>query len=85
MRQTQQTARSACCDISVATGPHREGDTERFVVPIPGTRNVEHLNENLGALTVELTPAEVGQISAESAAITVQGERMDDTNMQLVE
>ena len=30
-----------------------------FIVPIPGTRNIEHLNENLGALDVELTPAEV--------------------------
>ena len=28
-----------------------------FIVPIPGTRNIDHLNENLGALTVALTPA----------------------------
>jgi aryl-alcohol dehydrogenase-like predicted oxidoreductase len=28
-----------------------------FIVPLPGARNIEHLNENLGALTVELTPA----------------------------
>jgi aryl-alcohol dehydrogenase-like predicted oxidoreductase len=56
-----------------------------FIVPIPGTRSVEHLNENLGALTVELTPAEVHQISTESAALTVHGERMDEGNMALVE
>ena len=56
-----------------------------FIVPIPGTRNVDHLNENLGALAVDLTPAEVQQISTESAALTVHGERMDAGNMALVE
>ena len=55
-----------------------------FIVPIPGTRNIEHLNENLGALDVDLTPAEVQQISTESAA-SVYGERMDAANMALVE
>jgi aryl-alcohol dehydrogenase-like predicted oxidoreductase len=56
-----------------------------FIVPIPGTRNVVHLDENLGALTVELTPAEVQQLNAESAALTVHGERLDAGNMALVE
>jgi diketogulonate reductase-like aldo/keto reductase len=46
-----------------------------FIVPIPGTRNIEHLNENMGALDVELTPAEVQQISTESDALRVYGER----------
>jgi aryl-alcohol dehydrogenase-like predicted oxidoreductase len=58
---------------------------EPFIVPIPGTRNIEHLNENLGALTVDLTPAEVQQISTESGALKVYGERMDTGNMALVE
>jgi aryl-alcohol dehydrogenase-like predicted oxidoreductase len=56
-----------------------------FIVPIPGTRNIEHLNENLGALDVELTPAEVQQIRNESDALQVYGERMDAGNMALVE
>ena len=56
-----------------------------FIVPIPGTRNIDHLNENLGALTVELTPAELQQIETEFSTITVHGERMDDANMQLVD
>jgi aryl-alcohol dehydrogenase-like predicted oxidoreductase len=56
-----------------------------FIVPIPGTRNIEHLDENLGALDVELTPAEVQQISTESDALRVYGERMDAGNMALVE
>ena len=56
-----------------------------FIVPIPGTRNIDHLHENLGALDVDLTAAEVQQISFESAALTVYGERMDAANMALVE
>ena len=56
-----------------------------FIVPIPGTRNIDHLHENLGALDVDLTAAEVQQISTDSAALTVHGERMDAANMALVE
>ena len=51
-----------------------------------GIANIdEHLNENMGALDVELTPAEVQQISTESAALRVYGERMDAGNMALME
>ena len=70
------------------TGPDRPGvaaGSKPFIVPIPGTRNIDHLNENLGALDVDLTAAEVQQISTESAALTVHGERMDAANMALVE
>ena len=56
-----------------------------FIVPIPGTRNIDHLNENLCALTVQLTPAELQQIETEFSTITVHGERMDEANMQLVD
>jgi aryl-alcohol dehydrogenase-like predicted oxidoreductase len=30
-----------------------------WIVPIPGTRNPDHLRENLGAIEVELTPADL--------------------------
>ena len=56
-----------------------------FIVPIPGTRNIDHLEENLGTLAVDLSPAEVQRISTESAALTVHGERMDAGNMALIE
>ena len=56
-----------------------------FIVPIPGTRNVDHLNENLGALTVQLTPAELHEIETEFSTITVHGERMDEANMQQID
>ena len=46
-----------------------------WIVPIPGTRRLERLDENLGALGVELTPDDLGEIDRAAAQITVQGER----------
>ena len=56
-----------------------------FIVPIPGTRNIDHLTENLGALDVALTPADLQEIDSDFAKITVHGERMDEANMRIVE
>jgi hypothetical protein len=43
-------------------------------VPIPGTRRMERLDENIGATTVELTADELRAIDA-AATIAVQGAR----------
>ena len=56
-----------------------------FIVPIPGTRNIDHLTENLGALNVALTPADLQEIDSDFSKITVHGERMDEANMRIVE
>jgi len=56
-----------------------------FIVPIPGTRNIDHLTENLGALNVALTPADLQELDSDFAKITVHGARMDEANMQIVE
>jgi aryl-alcohol dehydrogenase-like predicted oxidoreductase len=34
------------------------------VIPIPGTKRLDRLEENLGALRVRLTPADIDRISA---------------------
>lgn len=52
-----------------------------WIVPIPGTRNEEHLAENLGAINVELTPADLAEINTEFSEITVHGERMSAQHM----
>ena len=52
-----------------------------WIVPIPGTRNLDHLNENLGAINVQLTPAELGEIETAFTKISVQGERMSERHM----
>lgn len=56
-----------------------------FIVPIPGTRSTDHLNENMGALDVQLTPGDLREIDNQLSTITVYGERMDDANMQIVD
>jgi aryl-alcohol dehydrogenase-like predicted oxidoreductase len=52
-----------------------------WIVPIPGTRNMDHLNENLGALKVQLTPSDLSEIETSFSKITVQGERMSERHM----
>jgi aryl-alcohol dehydrogenase-like predicted oxidoreductase len=44
-----------------------------WIVPIPGTTKLHRLEENIGALAVELTPADLGEI--DGAAAQVQGAR----------
>lgn len=46
-----------------------------WIVPIPGTTKLHRLEENLGAATVELTAADLGQIEEALAQVQVQGER----------
>ncbi|WP_369811326.1 aldo/keto reductase [Hymenobacter convexus] len=56
-----------------------------FIVPIPGTRNLAHLHENLGALQVTLTPAELQALETGFARLQMQGGRMNPAQMQQVE
>lgn len=46
-----------------------------WIVPIPGSRKLERLDENIGALAVELTAADLREIEGAISKITVQGDR----------
>jgi aryl-alcohol dehydrogenase-like predicted oxidoreductase len=46
-----------------------------WIVPIPGTRKLERLDENIGALAIELTPDELREIESAISKITVLGDR----------
>ncbi len=46
-----------------------------WIVPIPGSRKLVRLDENLGALAIELTPADLREINAAISQITVLGDR----------
>ena len=46
-----------------------------WIVPIPGTRRLERLDENIGAVAVELTPDDLREIENAASKITVQGAR----------
>jgi aryl-alcohol dehydrogenase-like predicted oxidoreductase len=46
-----------------------------WIVPIPGSRKLERLEENIGAVAVELTPADLRDIENAMSQITVIGDR----------
>jgi aryl-alcohol dehydrogenase-like predicted oxidoreductase len=52
------------------------------IVPIPGTKRVSYLEENLAAAEIELTSAEVERIAR--AVPTAAGERYDQAGMQTI-
>ena len=54
------------------------------IVPIPGTKHVNYLDENLTALTVTLTPAELARINAILPAGAVAGDRYHSQGMQTI-
>ena len=56
-----------------------------WIVPIPGTRNREHLAENLGAVAVQLSAADVDAIRDAFLKIVVHGGRMNAMQMQAVD
>jgi aryl-alcohol dehydrogenase-like predicted oxidoreductase len=45
------------------------------IVPIPGTTKIHRLEENVTAVDVHLTPADLQEITAAAAQVDVQGER----------
>lgn len=46
-----------------------------WIVPIPGTTKMERLEENIGAINLELTSEDIREIDTATANITVQGDR----------
>jgi len=54
-----------------------------WIVPIPGTRKLERLEENIGAAAVDLTAADLREINEAASAITIQGARLPDEVLKL--
>jgi aryl-alcohol dehydrogenase-like predicted oxidoreductase len=54
-----------------------------WIVPIPGTTKLERLDENIGAVAVELTSGDLRKIDRAAAKITVQGARYPEKLEQL--
>ena len=55
-----------------------------WIVPIPGTRKLERLEENLGAADLHLTPEDLREIESAASKITVQGARYPEHLQKLV-
>ena len=55
------------------------------VVPIPGTKRVKYLQENMQALEVVLSPEEISKLEAVFPVGASAGERYGEANMKLVD
>ena len=56
-----------------------------WIVPIPGTRRRERLEENLGATGIELTTSDLDAIDTAAAAITVVGDRYPEAMQRMID
>ena len=54
-----------------------------WIVPIPGTTKLHRLDENIGAVSVELTPDDLHEIDGAASKITVQGARYPENLEQM--
>jgi len=55
-----------------------------WIVPIPGTTKLSRLDENIGAVDIELTADDLREIDEAAEQITVQGERYTEELQRLV-
>jgi aryl-alcohol dehydrogenase-like predicted oxidoreductase len=55
-----------------------------WIVPIPGTTKLHRLEENIGAVAIELTPDDLRDIESAASNITVQGARYPEHLQKLV-
>jgi len=56
-----------------------------WIVPIPGTRKLERLDENLGAAAIVLSPKDLRDIDDQLSGITVQGARYPEAAQRLID
>ncbi|XP_027352387.1 probable aldo-keto reductase 2 isoform X4 [Abrus precatorius] len=66
-------AKKGCTPSQLALAwVHHQG---KDVCPIPGTTKIENFNQNIGALSVKLTPEEMAELESFAAADAVKGDR----------
>ena len=56
-----------------------------WIVPIPGTRKIERLEENIGAASIQLTPHDLREIEEAASKIAVQGERYPEAAQGMID
>ena len=56
-----------------------------WIVPIPGTTKLHRLEENLGAVNVELTPDDLHEIDAETSRIIIHGHRYSESAQRMID
>jgi aryl-alcohol dehydrogenase-like predicted oxidoreductase len=72
-RINAMATRKGCTPSQLALAwVHHQGSD---VCPIPGTTKIENFNQNVGALSVKLTPEEMAELESYATAGAVQGDR----------
>jgi aryl-alcohol dehydrogenase-like predicted oxidoreductase len=56
-----------------------------WIVPIPGTRKIERLEENIGSASIELTPSDLREIENAASTITVRGARYPEAADRMID
>jgi aryl-alcohol dehydrogenase-like predicted oxidoreductase len=56
-----------------------------WIVPIPGTRRLERLDENLAAADLDLTSADLAELDHASASVQVQGDRYPEAMQKMID
>jgi aryl-alcohol dehydrogenase-like predicted oxidoreductase len=56
-----------------------------WIVPIPGTRRLERLEENLGSADLDLTPEDLADLNNASASVQVQGDRYPEAMQKMID
>jgi len=56
---------------------------QSWIVPIPGTTKLHRLDENLGALAVDLTAGDLREIDEAASKITLQGARLPESALKM--
>ncbi|XP_047063152.1 probable aldo-keto reductase 2 isoform X3 [Lolium rigidum] len=72
-RVSEMAARKGCTasQLALAWVHHKGSD----VCPIPGTTKIQNLNQNVGALSVKLTPDDMAELESYATMDAVQGDR----------
>ena len=55
-----------------------------WIVPIPGTRKLSRLKENIGAVDLRLSAVDLAQINVVAGELKVYGDRYDEKGLQMV-
>ncbi|KAM0947032.1 putative perakine reductase [Dioscorea sansibarensis] len=72
-RVNEMATKKGCTPSQLALAwVHHQGND---VCPIPGTTKIENLNQNIGALSVKLTPEEMSELESFASADAIKGER----------
>ena len=56
-----------------------------WIVPIPGTRRLDRLDENLAAADLTLSPDDLAALTAASDSVTVQGDRYPEAMQAMID